>query len=425
MTGDPLVLVTAVVVGANVALALVLLFRRDMRWAMAAWTVALFFTPVYASTAVMSLSLAIVDVIAIIGVSASLPWRGLNWSLIDTLVVLAFAGMGIGVLLGAVPGHLQDSVISWLIPYIWGRVISARISADWLSLCITMAAVTAAILAVIEFATRMNIFVGLPGTVEPMWRELQYRGGVLRAEGAFGHSIALGATLAASSPFVLAAKIHWALKSAAFAVVAAGVVVTLSRIGLVALVLVIALSVVFLGRHIRLAHRVALVAVAIVAAMVAIPFVSTIFDDAGDEAQGSAEYRGDLLGLVSSMRLLGVSSAREVLPTGVDYYGGFRSIDSALILTGLRHGVVPLLLFIAMMLVAAWVVSTGRGTPAAVATVSLFPALATVALITQYASFLWFVAGVAVTSDRLSHRRRARDAALDSRSDRPNLVGAG
>jgi hypothetical protein len=149
-------------------------------------------------------------------------------------------------------------------------------------------------------------------------------------------------------------------------------------------------------------------AVTIVGLIIALPLITQVFDDAGEEAAGSAEYRGDLIPLIGKMVWLGISPSREVSANGIDYFGGYRSIDSALILTGLRHGLVPLIILVAALGICAWVVFTGRGSPAAVAVLSQVPALATVALITQYAQFLWFVAGLAVASYTLdSHRSRA------------------
>ena len=65
-------------------------------------------------------------------------------------------------------------------------------------------AVAAAVLGILEFATSFNPWVLVPGP-EPLystWKDLQPRGGMLRIEGAFGHSIAMGTVLAMSSAFV-------------------------------------------------------------------------------------------------------------------------------------------------------------------------------------------------------------------------------
>ena len=63
-----------------------------------------------------------------------------------------------------------------------------------------------------------------------------------------------------------------------------------------------------------------------------------------------------------------------------------------------------------MLAICVVVVLAGRGSPAAVAVASQIPALATVALITQYFPFLWFVAGVAVSSYSVDRWRDGVDA---------------
>lgn len=415
MTGNPLMLVTAALIVANLGLAIWLLIRRDARWAMVLWTATLFFTPVYLSFGVAGVTLTILDVTTILVLVSCLPGARLRWSVIDSLMVIVLICMFAGLLFGAVRGHMQEVVLSWVLPYAWGRVVVARVGMDWIATCIGVAAVAASMLAIVEFATGVNIFVLIPGVAGAQWTQLQYRGGLLRAEGAFGHSISLGSSLAISAAFVLAARWKTLWKSLALAVVITGIVVTFSRIGLVGLSLVLGFSLLFLGHYIRRVQRLVVFGLALVGMAVALPFITVVFDDAGQEASGSADYRGDLLSLLDDMALIGISPAREVSPRGIDYYGGYRSIDSALILTGLRHGMIPLLLFLVMLAICAWVVLSGRGNPAAVAVLSQVPALATVALITQYAQFIWFAAGLAVASYSLDSRRDSsrRDRAQD------------
>ncbi|MGV9194817.1 hypothetical protein ACQ143_10795 [Microbacterium sp. MC2] len=407
MGSDPLRLLAILVIGANVGLALWLIFRSNARWAMVAWAVALFLTPVYVNFSVQGIALTLLDLVTIVAIVSCWPGARLRWSIIDTLVSAAFVTLFVGLAFGGVWGHVQYTLVSWFIPYIWGRIALARVGSDFVASCVSIGAVAAASLAIVEFISGANLFVQLPGVAGAMWTNLQYRGGLLRAEGAFGHSISLGSSLAIASAFVLATRWRWWWKAGALTVVGTAIVMTLSRIGLVGLLLVVSLSIAFLGRYIRAGQRLAMLGLSAVAMLAAIPFITVVFDDAGDEAAGSADYRADLLPLVREMNVLGVSDARRVSPTGEDYFGSFRSIDSALILTGLRHGLLPLIIFIVMLLICVWVVVTGRGSPAAVAIVSQIPALATVALITQYSQLLWFVAGLAVTSYSLDASRRS------------------
>ena len=131
------------------------------------------------------------------------------------------------------------------------------------------------------------------------------------------------------------------------------------------------------------------------------PLLGDVFTAAGEEAGGSAEYRSDLAMLIGDMRALGITTSWTVLPTGETYYGSFQSIDSELVLTGLRFGILPLLALVAAIVTCVLSLLRGRATPAAVAIAAQIPAFATVALITQYGYLVWFLAGVAVTSYKL------------------------
>lgn len=423
MSGDPLRLLAMVLIGANVALALWLLFRQDARWAMALWALALFFTPVYLTVSIQGIALTVLDVVTIIALASSVPTGRLRWTMIDTLITALFVTLFVGLLFGAVPGHVQYSVMSWLLPYAWGRVVIARVGFEWVASCIGIAAVVAAVLAIIESLTGTNIFLLIPGVQGKMWTALQYRGGLLRSEGAFGHSISLGSSLALATAFLMATRWRLAWKIAAIVIVALGAVVTISRIGLVGILLVVLLSTLFLGRYISTVQRGAVFGLVLVGALIMLPTIAAVFDDAGDEAAGSAEYRGDLIPLLREAVWIGISPGRELSPDGTDYFGGFRSIDSALILIALRHGLLPLILILIALGIAVCVLLSGRGNPAVVAVLSQVPALATVALITQYASFLWFVAGVAVASYSVGALRGAGPAGgLRARSS-PEFLG--
>jgi hypothetical protein len=63
---------------------------------------------------------------------------------------------------------------------------------------------------------------------------------------------------------------------------------------------------------------------------------------------------------------------------------------------------------------------TGRATAPTVAVVAQIPALATVALITQYSTLLWFVAGLAV----FSQSRAAEPAAEEPPRISPEMVNS-
>ena len=273
----------------------------------------------------------------------------------------------------------------------------------WLYSCIAVAATAAAVLGIIEFATGFNPFVGIamPNGAWRTWHELQPRGGFVRAEGAFGHSIAFASALAMSSVFVIVTRWPVWARLACLSVIITAVGLSFSRIGMITLAITLVLAVLLLGRWMTRAMRVGVAVLLVVAAAVAAPLLGDVFTAAGEEAGGSAEYRSDLGVLIGEMRALGITTSWTVLPTGETYYGSFQSIDSELVLTGLRFGILPLVVLVAAIVACVLGLLRGRATPAAVAVAAQIPAFATVALITQYGYLAWFLAGVAVTSYKI------------------------
>lgn len=374
-----------------------LLFRANPRAGVLCWVAALFFTPVWLGTSVSGIGVTALTAITVVAIISGLG-RAITWSSVDTVMVVLSATLILSMAFGgAQPAHLQDLVIRWILPYVWGRLVLSVVDESWLAACIAVAASVAAILAIGEFITGDNIFLSIPGAESSVWGDQRERAGLLRVEGAFGHSIALGGSLSVAAAFIMVARFPAWVRALLLILVGTATVLTFSRLGIVGLVLTVILSMILLSRAVGRALTAIVAVMLAVGAVIGLPTLLQVFGDAGAEAEGSAEYRGDLLSLLDRMVFLGVSPAREVLPTGEDYWGGFRSIDSALILAGLQFGLIPLGLLV--LLIGILIVGLVRSpTPAAVALAAQVPAFATVALITQYASFIWFIAGVAVAS---------------------------
>jgi hypothetical protein len=315
------------------------------------------------------------------------------------LLVLAFGVVSIAPL--AVGGASLTSVASvvtkFLAAYLVGRLLPALVGwGRFLTVLVWVFAVLA-VLTLAENLTGTNLFQSFPGSpgLHAQWDDIQIRGGVARAEGAFGHSIALGATLASSVPLILAASIRPWLRVVTVVLVLSAVVVTFSRIGLVTACLGLLVSLV-LGRGLPARLRAGLAAGAAVVALIAVPLLGGVFTAAGDEAAGSAAYRGDLVSLIGDIDALGFSSAFARTADGSPSFGQFESIDSALILHGLTYGWLSLGIVAVLLVVAVVAVLARRASAATIAVAAQVPALATVALITQYATWIWFLAGLAV-----------------------------
>ncbi|WP_089306359.1 hypothetical protein [Geodermatophilus pulveris] len=308
-------------------------------------------------------------------------------------------------LVGAVTGRSTVSdvfllVVQWSGAYLAGRLVGHRVPLRWVYGAVAVALTVVAGIALVEFVSGWNPFVGIPGSgrLHEDWAPIQERGGRTRAEAAFGHSIALGASLALAVPLALACGLRASVRVAMAVVLVAASAVTFSRIGLFTAVAGVALSVVFVRSGLSARLRWSVVGGLAVAAAALSPLVAGTFDAAGDEATASAGYRVDLLGLLPTLQPFGWADSLYVSPTGRRTFAGFDSIDSALLLVGLDYGWVPMVVVVVLLLGALWCLASGRATAPTVAVVAQIPALATVALITQYSTLFWFVAGLAVFS---------------------------
>lgn len=376
--------------------------RSSPRLVVAGWAAVCFFAPIWVGVqaGVYWSALTGVTLVAL----AAWATATFTFSYVDVLVVgfvvLVLAAFFVG---GSTWGHVLIVLFGWLVPYLWGRFVRSRVEADWLYSCIAVAATGAAVLGIVEFATGYNPFVGImPGNgAWLVWHELQPRAGFVRAEGAFGHSIAFAGALAMSSIFVVVTRWPTWVRLACLTVVVTAVGLSFSRIGMITLTITLVLALFLLGRWIARSMRLGIAVLLLIAAAVALPLLGDVFTEAGEEAGGSAEYRSDLITLIREMRPLGITTSWTVLPSGETYYGSFQSIDSELMLTGLRFGVLPLLVLIVAIVACVLSLIRGRATPAAVAVAAQVPAFAAVALITQYGYLVWFLAGLAVTSYEL------------------------
>lgn len=291
-------------------------------------------------------------------------------------------------------------VFVWAAAYLLGRVALLNVPKGSLYAWTALIFGVVALLAIVEFITGWH---GLSqwGPVNGnrvVWGTIQERGGLARAEGAFGHSIALGATLAMGAVLAVEAKFRVAIRLLLISVMLGGVAVSLSRLGIVSAALGLLLCILFPPSQRAREMRRGLVLTLLVGALGVVPFIVQVLTEAGDEASRSAAYRGNLLDLLPFIDLFGTTSAAYTAPDGTKYVGAFRSIDSQLLLFGLTYGWLVLGCAVLMILIAVFAVLRRRGGVATIAIVAQIPALATVALITQYAVFFWFLAGIAVSS---------------------------
>ncbi|ROR67371.1 hypothetical protein [Agrococcus jenensis] len=393
-------------------------FRASPRTTFVMWAFVLFLVPIWVGVTV-SFFWAAITLVTLAAIASN--FADVRLAISDAFVaVFALLVLILFALQLATLSHSVIAILQWVVPYAWGRMVLARVPALFVTRTIAAFATVAGILALVEFATGSNFFVLIPGPGPfAEWGNLQPRSDFLRAEGAFGHAIALGASLAMASAFVLGTRWSAPAIVLSLAVLVGAVVVSFSRIGIITVALTIAVSIVVMP-GIRRAARWWVVVGGVTAIAILVPFLGDVFSDAGDEASGSADYRTGLLSLVSEVRLFGSAGDWQGRIEGGVYFGTFAgSVDNALLLIALRFGWVPVLLVAALLVALILNVLRGRANPASIAVVCQVPALFAVALITQFGSFLWFLTGLAVAWTAMQD-----DAdALRDRSSQPLPVG--
>lgn len=395
MNGSTLLLAA---IAAGVGVIGILLFRASPRLTFVVWALVLFFVPVWIGVNVGFFWSAI-TLLTLVAVLTSISDIRLNG--IDLI-------MGVFTLMAATQFALKMTGLSatvialleWVLPYIWGRLVLARLKRSFVTAVLAVVVTVAAVLGLMEFATGTNIFVTLPAMGADLyasWGGLQIRADRLRVEGAWGHSIAMGAAFAMSSAFIVAARWPVAVRLVALGIVTTATVTTISRIGMLTLAFTVVLSVLLLPGLDR-AMRWSVAALGVVAAMIIVPFVGEVFLEAGDEAGGSADYRSGLFSLVSQVQLFGSAGDWSGLTVGGEYLGAYaKSVDNAFLVFALRFGWIPsLLLIAALVFAAAYILRPGKASPPSIAVASQLPAIFAVALITQAGAYLWFLAGLAV-----------------------------
>lgn len=381
---------------------LVVLFKNPF-WGVAATLAALPLVPYWIGTSVSGffvtapMALAAVTTVAVLRArQGPIPLSLADWAIGALLV-----GSAAAFLTGHTTIAQVYTLFQWVLFYAFGRVASATYGLPRMARWLVAPSLVVAAALLVEFATGTNLwvqYVRANNALYQVWSTLQSRGGVLRAEGSFGHSIAAGASLAMVAVLVFLTRWSTRTRLAAVALLAAAVIATVSRLGMVSLGLGVLLTVLLargtgLGRVVRIW---ALAAIA-VAATAVIVGLSDIFAESGSEAADSASYRGWLTELIPTVQPLGMAESFNRSTAGGTSFGAFRSIDSALLLFALTQGWVASLVVLGLVIALALRVARLEAGPASLAVLAQLPALVGVALITQYGHLFWVVVGLAVT----------------------------
>lgn len=401
------------------AFALGILIYSRPKLGLAIWLVVIAFVPIWMGVTikVYFMPVTIAGIVALLAILPRLVGRTevVRLGLADLIVAAMFLSCLTPMLTGGSTRATVFVVLSnWLIPFLIGRLFPLLVGSEWTYRAIAVVFTMVAVGLIVEFLTNYNPFDVLFARGNPLytiWGTSQVRGGLIRAEGAFGHSIAAGSAVALAMPLAIAAKLPTWLRMLMVLIMGAGVVVTLSRVSMIGAALGI-IMIAALMRDLAPKIRIAvLTGVGVLGAALG-PFVASTLAAAGSEASNSASYRGWLVGLVPHIAPLGFSPIGVRSADGTLYFGTFRSIDSELIYLGLLYGWFALVIGVIGLLVVAGTVIARRATPATVALAAQIPTLATVAFITQYTDLFWFGVGLAACTQAAARvRERAPEVA--------------
>jgi hypothetical protein len=378
-------------------------FRRWVYATLLFWLLVVFFVPVWWSFTYLT------DwrpyTVATLLILASYPGRlPRHFGLADLGLTVFFAAALLPVVVGGSSvGGVFGLLTNTMLGYLLGRAMLDAVGADRVYQAMAIIGGVAGGLGILEFLLDFHLWslIGPKNALYQIWGSIQYRAGLPRSEGAFGHSIAFACTLALVIPMIFAARLSTWMRLALTAAVMGGIVFSFSRGGMLSAALCLVLVALFGGPSFaKQARNTALLGLT-GATLLILPFITQVLALAGSEASDSAGYRGQLFDLVATMPMVG-AAASSVTLDGQRYYAGFRSIDSQLILTGLTYGWLVMLIGAVLVFLAAVVVVRGQATPAMLSVVGQIPAILSVAAITQYSMAFWFTVGLAVAGQAVT-----------------------
>lgn len=341
-------------------------------------------------------------VVALVAVVASVfnnsPRIALQFSKYDlyfaVFIVVCFAVIGAN----GVDAHAAVLIaVNWVIPYVTARIlISATGPQFWVNVIAIVFAVVGG-LATIELVFDWHPFVNLnlgSGNAFELWRGIQLRLGSPRSEWAFGHSIALGGSLALAIPFAARSSLRSPTKALLLILIGFGVFAAASRAGVVAAIFTAGICIANAEklRNVR-ALSFALVGVVVVlAGNFLLPQLDTFLIGSNYGDRSSALYRGEIYS--DFLPRIQWFAPYDVYTPGENVN---KSIDSAVLDIGLRFGWIVLVLAAVPLLIAGARVMTGKASAGEIALVGQVPLLATAALIANYQNWVFVIAGAAVT----------------------------
>ncbi|WP_105031413.1 hypothetical protein [Arthrobacter ruber] len=317
---------------------------------------------------------------------------------VSALLVLAAFGVAFGSSSGKSSISAFISMLTlWVAGYLVGRFVCEKAGIRFVKTSVGITFGVVGLLAIIEKLFGWHPFVGLAGmnSLAELWAPIQTRAGESRSEWAFGHSIALGGSLALAIPFLLSSGLKTRNKLVLLSLILVGVATTLSRGAMLAAGLTLILAL-LTAKNLRAGQRAFLFIFATILGMfTAISFMA-VSDEAGSEVTNSSSYRVNLLTrLIGTLAPIGRAHSYMADASGSGQYGIYGSIDNAFMAVGLGFGWIAMALVIFPFAVMSLRLVRGRASFAEVALIGQLPVIATVAMITQYQVAVWMVVGLA------------------------------
>lgn len=384
-------------------LAAVAIFTKRQKAGFVVWLLSIALIPCWVGVSAGSFIPAslVGSVIALTCLLAGTQWRPNKSDLCVTILLVAAA---FGVVFGSSSGESSMSAFIsmltlWLPGYLVGRFVCERAGISFVKTSMSLTFAGVAAMALLEKAFSWHPFAASFGmnSLAEIWAPIQSRAGVERSEWAFGHSIALGGSLALAIPFVLTSSLKTRNKLICLVIILGGVAATLSRGALLAAGLTVLLTLMTSG-GLKRAHKALLfVASGILGAFLLMDFAA-VTEDAGSEATDSSNYRVSMLvRLIPTLEPFGRSTSYLSGANGQVQYGYYTSIDNSFLALGLGFGWIAMIVALIPFIAMAVRFLRRRASFAEVALLGQLPVITTVAMVTQYQVVVWMVAGLAAT----------------------------
>jgi hypothetical protein len=322
----------------------------------------------------------------------------------DLCVVVLLIASAFGVYFGSTSGASSMSAFVsmltlWVPGYLVGRYVCEKAGISFVKSSVATTFGVVGLLAIAEKVFSWHLFAGQLGmnSLSEIWAPIQIRGGEERSEWAFGHSIALGGSIALAIPFLINSSMRTKSKLVVLALMLGGVATTLSRGAMLAAGLTLVLAL-LTSKSIKAGHKLWLLLAAAAFGVYMILGFAEVSETAGSEVTDSSGYRVSLFSrLVSTLQPIGRSTAYMSGANNQVQYGNYASIDNAFMALGLGFGWIAMVAVAIPFVVMSVRFARGRSSFAEIALLGQLPVITTVAMITQYQVMVWMVAGLAAT----------------------------